>query len=244
MRKYWMMALAVALGALLGGALLTTPASAQPDADALITATHSKSECGKIEITFTNTTADTYDADVRVGEQVGVPDADMPDKHNHGVTPDQLIASGRHAGKPFGLRYTPVLVPAGKTVVYPVEVDVDTTVSYRVWRGPENDYYVDWVDVDVDACVVEETPSPTPPSTSPTSGADPTSSPTSSPTPGATAEPSTTPSAAPSAEAAPELPVTGSNLTVVLGGVAVLLGLTGGGLMVLARRRRTTFRAE
>ena len=31
MRKYWMMALAVALGALLGGALLATPASAQAD---------------------------------------------------------------------------------------------------------------------------------------------------------------------------------------------------------------------
>src|SRR5690554_8230804 len=182
MRKYWMTALAVALGALLGGALLAAPASAQHDADALITATHSKSECGKVEITFINNTADTYDADVRIGEQVGVPDADMPDEHNHGVTPDQLIASGRYAGEPFGLRYTPVLVPAGETVVYPVEVNVDTTVSYRVWRGPENDYYVDWIDVDVDACAVEETPSPTTPSASPTPVASPTPGETPSPT--------------------------------------------------------------
>jgi uncharacterized surface anchored protein len=158
----------------------------------------------------------------------------MPDEHNHGVTPDQLIASGRYAGEPFGLRYTPVLVPAGETVVYPVEVNVDTTVSYRVWRGPENDYYVSWVDVEVDACAVEETPSPTPTVTS-----------SASPTPGVTEEPSTAePSTAPSAEAEPELPVTGSNLPVALGGAAVLLGLTGGGLMALARRRHTTFRAE
>lgn len=52
------------------------------------------------------------------------------------------------------------------------------------------------------------------------------------------------PNTAPSTEAESELPVTGSNLPVALGGVAVLLGLTGGGLMALARRRRTTFRAE
>src|SRR5690554_4759842 len=52
------------------------------------------------------------------------------------------------------------------------------------------------------------------------------------------------PSTAPPTEAEPELPVTGSNLPVALGGAAVLLGLTGGGLMALARRRRTTFRAE
>src|SRR5690606_7569148 len=84
-----------------------------------------------------------------------------------------------------------------------------------------------------------ETPSPTPTATaSPTVTASPT--PSASPTPGVTEEPST----APSTEAEPELPVTGSNLPVALGGAAVLLGLTGGGLMALARRRRTTFRAE
>lgn len=207
--------------------MVVSPASAQLDADAFITATHSKSECGKIEITFTNTTAHPYDADVRVGEQVGVPDADMPDEHNHGVTPDQLIASGPNAGQPYGLRYTPVLVPAGATVVHPVEVNVDTTVSYRVWRGPETDYYVSWVDVDVDACAVEETPNPSP-SVSPT--------PSASPTSGATAEPST----APSTEAESELPVTGSNLPMILGTIAVLLGLAGGGLMLLGRKQRVS----
>src|SRR5690606_11015659 len=86
---------------------------------------------------------------------------------------------------------------------------------------------------------ISECPEPTPTATeSPTATASPT--PSASPTPGVTEEPST----APSAEAEPELPVTGSNLPVALGGAAVLLGLTGGGLMALARRRRTTFRAE
>jgi hypothetical protein len=128
-----------------------------PPEPAPISASHQLADCGKATITFTNTTAHTYDADIRVGDQAGTPDAEMPDPHNHGVTPDQTIAGGPHAGEPFGLRYDPVLLPPGESVTKTIDLDEDTTVSYRVWRGPENDYYLPWVDVNVTACPVDET---------------------------------------------------------------------------------------
>lgn len=72
-----------------------------------------------------------------------------------------------------------------------------------------------------------ETPEPTEPA--------PSESPSASPTPGSTGGDDDT--------ANPTLPRTGSSLPVVLGGAAVLLGLGGGGLMLLARRKRPTFTA-
>lgn len=224
-----MMALAVVLGALFGGALLAAPASATPpklEQSAALTA-----DCGEVTLTFVNNHSGwTYTWNVQTSDgqnfNVDVPSDESP-----------------------------------KSIVVTLEPGVGSGwVSYGTVSGPESNYYLANRTKAVSLCepaspsaTPSVSPSPsTSPSPSPTVTASPTPSasptptagPTSSPTPGATAEPSITPSAAPSAEAAPELPVTGSNLTVVLGGVAVLLGLTGGGLMVLARRRRTTFRAE
>src|SRR5690606_31173087 len=86
-------------------------------------------------ITYTNAIPDefsgswAYWGDYRVGEQAGQPDSAFPDLpldsdgqlavdeyqdgHNHGVTPEQQIASGPLAGEEFGLQYNPVLIHRG-----------------------------------------------------------------------------------------------------------------------------------
>src|SRR5690606_6028303 len=95
-------------------------------------------------------------------------------------------------------------------------------VSYGTVSGPESNYYLANRTKAVSLCepaspsaTPSVSPSPsTSPSPTPTATASPT--PSASPTPGVTEEPST----APSAEAEPELPVTGSNLPVALGGAA------------------------
>src|SRR5690606_16364448 len=233
MRKYWMMALAVALGALLGGALLATPASAQADPafehgypDVTADATD---KCGEIELTFINPTPWLFVFDVRVDGEEAI---------NPSVAPGVEIEEGPLAGQEFGPRWRLVTVDGSDDVHEMTEMfEFTSSVEVRLAEGAEQKLFFDWKTVDVSE--VDECPEPTPTATeSPTATASPT--PSASPTPGVTEEPST----APSAEAEPELPVTGSNLPVALGGAAVLLGLTGGGLMALARRRRTTFRAE
>jgi hypothetical protein len=151
------MAAAAAAG-LIGGALILAGTAQATENEAPLSASHDLADCGKATITFTNNTAHTYDADIKIGDQAGTPDSEMPAPHDHGVTPDQTIAGGPHAGEPFGLRYEPVLLPPGESVTEVVNVNEDTTVSYRVWRGPENDYYLPWVEVEVTACPGDAAP--------------------------------------------------------------------------------------
>jgi hypothetical protein len=266
-----MMALAVALGALLGGALLTTPASAQvehypttgwevrdasgtyPDIEWNPAAASQIIDAYTVDLTKpagdigTSIETTNLGVDVEAGDVItvhyelkdgaAVDDGairmfyyDHPDGDTIHVGPTafvaadgsgtlqlQVLADGTIGT--FGLTYDATNASAGTVTFSSLKINEELVRFIEPVQS-----------------------SPAPATASPTAVASPT--PSASPTPGATAEPSTTPSAAPSAEAAPELPVTGSNLTVVLGGVAVLLGLAGGGLMALARRRRTTFRVE
>lgn len=272
MRKYWMMALAVMLGALLGGALFAMPASATTAQDD----TELPSASGASEylavtvavigncaatITYTNSVPDefsgswAYWGDYRVGEQAGQPDSAFPDLpldsdgelvvedyqdgHNHGVDPDTLITSGPLAGEAFGLQYNPVLIHRGDTRIVDVAVNAPTTLTAWIKRGPEQPWYVGEVVVEV-PCEQADDDADTDTDTDDSSdtnddagSADDIDDKTSESTSDDKASESTSDE---------QLPVTGSK-SVVLGGAAALLGLTGGGLMLLARRKRPTFTA-
>lgn len=207
--------------------MVVSPASAQadpaleygyPDVTASPTDT-----CGEIELTFINPTPWLFVFDVRVDGEEAI---------NASVAPGAKIEEGPLAGQEFGPRWRLITVD-GRDDVHEVTETFEFTssVEVRLAEGAEQKLYFDWRSIDVsevDECT-EPTPSPEPsPSVSPT--------PSASPTPGATAEPST----APSTEAESELPVTGSNLPVILGTIAVLLGLAGGGLMLLGRKQRVS----
>src|SRR5512138_1392863 len=248
MRKYWMMALAVALGALLGGALFATPASATPTQEGPITVVQSDcADGGEVTIKISGVEynvssgvktaglAARVDGEVFANTQIEQPDGMYPADEELVIGPfdvDTTVEYRWFAGPirndlPAWNLDHPELNKIIDEVEQPDENGVPTN---RHWDARDVGPFVTWYTFDAKGCPA---PSPAP---SPT----PTVTPSASPTPGATAEPSTAPSAAPSAETAPELPVTGSK-SVVFGGAAVLLGLTGGGLMLLGRRKRPTF---
>lgn len=122
-------------------------------------------------ITYTNSVPDglpgswAYWGDYRVGDEEGAPDSDFPplprdddgqliiedyaDAHDHGVTPEQQITVGPLAGTAFGLQYNPVLIHRGATRTVNVEVDAPTTLAAWIKRGPEQEWYVGEVNVEV-----------------------------------------------------------------------------------------------
>lgn len=100
--------------------------------------------CGQIEMTFTNPTRWGFSFDYRIDNEEGQPDAYSA----------MTIANGPWAGWLFGNRYNIVNVLAGQTENRTVafgEDSGDHTVAYRLWRGPENDYYLDWVTREIDS---------------------------------------------------------------------------------------------
>src|SRR5690554_5227801 len=145
MRKYWMMALAVALGALLGGALLATPANAQadpafehgyPDVTAVAT-----DKCGEIDLVFTNPTPWLFVFDVR---------GDGEEAINPPVAPGVEIEEGPLAGQEFGPRWRLVEVD-GRADVHEVTVTFQFAekVEVRLAEGGEQKLFFDWKTVDV-----------------------------------------------------------------------------------------------
>src|SRR5690625_2929303 len=119
-------------------AALVVPAAAAA-ADTPLSATHNLAMCGQVSIIFNNNSDYDFLADYKVGDQEGEEDEATGEK----------IDGGTHDGKPFGPVYTPVDVPAGESVTEVVDVEEDTEVSYRIWRGPENDWYVPCQSVEV-----------------------------------------------------------------------------------------------
>lgn len=100
--------------------------------------------CGQIDMTFTNPTRWFFSFDYRVDDEDGQPDAYST----------MTIANGPWAGWLFGDRYNIVDVLAGQTENRTVTFDEDSgdhTVAYRLWRGAENDYYLDWVSREVES---------------------------------------------------------------------------------------------
>lgn len=145
MRKYWMMALAVALSALFGGALFAMPASAQvdpafehgyPDVTASPTDT-----CGEIELTFINPTPWLFVFDVRVDGEEAI---------NPSVAPGVEIEEGPLAGQEFGPRWRLITVD-GRDDEHEVTETFEFTssVEVRLAEGGEQKLFFDWKTVDV-----------------------------------------------------------------------------------------------
>lgn len=121
--------------------------------------------CGKIDLTFKNPTPWFFSFDYRVDNEAGTDDA---------YTAMQ-ISNGPWAGLFFGQRFNTVDVPAGTNQTVNLTFGEDTgthDVAYRLWRGAENDLYLDWVTKQVETnCKPDQEPEPTPtpePTPSPT----------------------------------------------------------------------------
>jgi hypothetical protein len=112
--------------------------------------------CGKVDITFNNPTRYFFSGDYRIDNEAGTDDQ---------YTNTQ-IQNGPHAGKYFGQRFNIVDLLAGQTVVKNLTFGEDTgihNVAYRIFRGAENDWYLDWEEVQVESdCEPNEEPTPTP----------------------------------------------------------------------------------
>jgi len=133
MRKYWMTALAVALGALLGGALLATPASATPAQEGPITVVQSDcADGGEVTIKISG---------VEYNVSSGVKTAGLAARVNG------VVFANTQVEHPDGTH------PADEELVIG-PFDVDTTVEYRWFAGPvRNDLpmwnmedHPDWAD--------------------------------------------------------------------------------------------------
>lgn len=125
--------------------------------------------CGQIDMTFNNPTDWFFSFDYKVDSEAG---------HDDDYS-DDLIANGPFAGSLFGQRFNEVDVIANTSQNRTVSFAEDSgthTVSYRLFRGAENDLYLNWVDKEVssdceapedcqetESCENEEpTPTPTP----------------------------------------------------------------------------------
>lgn len=248
--RIWMMTLAL-VSALLGGAVLASPASAAPECStveasiidrpdsgqngdwALDTFTRVAEVCDDGNGTFTVTGVDSgtfvTTGPTSPGTPPGVPLAAgiegtiagewsavvvYSDGIDESFDPNtNVYSTGAWIAKLMGVPDEKVTLSEWRWV-------------YQTWCG-EDDGQEAWVNSidgnEGDITEAPECPEPTP-------------SPSAPPTESASPAPS-------EAAAAPELPVTGSSLPMVLGGAAILLGLSGAALMVLGRKRRTKFTA-
>jgi hypothetical protein len=104
----------------------------------------SRARCSEAQLRFKNPTPFFFSFDYRVDSEAG---------HDDGVT-GLNIANGPWAGQPFGQRYNEVDVLAGtqETVNLNFPEDSGThLVEYRLWRGAENDWYLDWESIQVES---------------------------------------------------------------------------------------------
>ena len=127
--------------ALLGAGVLSAPALATTETPKLYASANV--ECGKVTITFVNNTNWDFSGDVRVNDADGVDDE---------ATSLPPIANGPNASQPFGQRYEKVTVPANGTETWSKTFAEDSgthKVAYRIFRRPENDYYVNWQETSV-----------------------------------------------------------------------------------------------
>lgn len=100
-----------------------------------------EAKCGKIELHFKNPTKFDQWFDYRVDNEAGSNDFWTNYKGTG------IIESGIHAGKPYGqiFNLTKVNKYSNKTQTILFDEDSgDHTVEYRLWRGPETDWYLDW----------------------------------------------------------------------------------------------------
>lgn len=126
----------------------------------------SEVSCGEVKLKFSNPTDWFFSFDYRVDNEAGHDDQWSTDP----------IANGPFAGQLFGQRYNEVDVAADQTVNKTVNFGEDTgshTVSYRLWRGAENDLYLVWQTVNVESDCIEPTTPPTVPPTTPPNSCDP-----------------------------------------------------------------------
>ena len=103
--------------------------------------------CGEVVMDFYNPTNYFFSFDYREDGEDGFDDE---------VT-GLNIANGPFAGQPFGQRYNPVDVDGRGEggihyqqviLTYPEDSGVHT-VNYRLWRGAENDWYIPWLEEDL-----------------------------------------------------------------------------------------------
>lgn len=114
--------------------------------------------CGSIKMTFVNPTNFFFSFDYRVDNEAG-----HDDQYS-----SMNIANGPYSGMSFGQRFNEVDVNALSSETRTVSFDEDSgihTVSYRLWRGAENDWYLGWQEKEIESdCKSneEEKPVPTP----------------------------------------------------------------------------------
>ena len=112
--------------------------------------------CGEVNLRFSNYTPWFFSADYRVDSQTGSDDA------YSNIT----IQNGPHAGTLFGQRFNIVDLLPGSTEQRTVNFTEDSgshLVEYRIFRGAENDLYLDWESVNVESdCEENINPTPTP----------------------------------------------------------------------------------
>lgn len=116
----------------------------------------SEVSCGEVQLRFTNYTPWFFSADYRVDSESGTDDA------YSNIT----IQNGPNAGKLFGQRFNIVNLAPQSTQQRTINFAEDSgnhLVEYRIFRGAENDYYLDWESVNVESdCEANSTPTPTP----------------------------------------------------------------------------------
>lgn len=270
MRKYWMTALAVALGALLGGALLTTPASATTtqdgtelpsadDASEYLSVTVAVTGNCTATITYTNSIPDefsgswAYWGDYRVGDEAGQPDSafpDLPVDSDGELVVDEYQNGHNHGVDPEQLITSGPLAGEKFGLQYnPVLIHRGETVPVDVVVTAPTTLAA-WIKRGPDQpWYVGEVEVEVPCEQADDDDVEPTPSPsptvTESPTPSASPTPGETPSptASPSeveGEDGEQLPVTGASLPYVVGAGAALLGL-GTGVVLLTRKRKQHF---
>lgn len=112
-------------------------------------------ECGEATLTFLNPTDWKFVFDYRV---------DGEDPLHGAVLPGVTMSGGPFAGEEFGPRYHLVIVD-GREGYHEESVNLSFaegsgthTVAYRLAEGAEQNFYLDWETVEVQACEEEQSP--------------------------------------------------------------------------------------
>jgi LPXTG-motif cell wall-anchored protein len=247
MRKYWMTALAVALGALLGGALFTSPASATPTQESPITVVQSDcADGGEVTIKISgveyNVSSDVKTAGLAArvnGEVFANTQVEQP--NDTYLADEELVIGPFEVDTVVEYRWFagPIRndIPMWNMEDHPDWADTveeRESTEERHWDARDDAPFVTWLRFEAEGCPSEIEPSPEP---------EPEPEPSPEPTPsGETPSPTASPSEV-EGEGGEQLPVTGSSLPYVVGAGAALLGL-GTGVVLLTRKRKQHFITE